>query len=495
MPDSLPHDAKSLWEKVYNSALSGSCKGDKECAAKSAWGALKSAGWKKQGDSWVKSSGAIAEFSMYFSKVGTNTKKWSMTASDTLLDLRDEAMSLELYKSFTENIEKDLPVPDPFAPIVTDSFWEGGMPYLSIAHFPALDGEGIPGDVHAVYVDGNQLKAKGVFNETPLGLATWKSILADKSGTSHYEDKTRVSIGFLDLSHKHGDFVFERKSLDDRCPMCEEGAGNKVYLKGYLVHLAMTRVPVNPRSEVEVDLSMTTRKEDAESIVGEELAETLAEKQKALIGKSDILVERADGDEPETPADTVSSDEPKVEEKQDEKVEEAPEPEPEKVDASLVSKDEYSLKDVMNAINELRSRPEKSVVERSFDALMEVMRSTMVEQITPDEKLQKIQPALNELATSIQEEVSKSTPAPEPAAINENDIQGLLSKAIQPVLEKMSLLETQVQQMASVPSEQRRVPQPRSINPIAVKSLTATKQRELTPMEKIARQSVGLNTD
>lgn len=241
---------------------------------------------------------------------------------------------------------------------------------------------------------------------------------------------------------------------------------------------------------------MTTRKEDAESIVGEELAETLAEKQKALIGKSDILVERAD-EEPETPADTVSSDEPKVEEKQDEKVEEVPEPEaePEKVDASLASKDEYSLKDVMNALNELRSRPEKSLVERSFDALMEVMRSTMVEQITPDEKLQKIQPALNELATSIQEEVNKSTPVPETEPINESDIQGLLSKAIQPVLEKMSLLETQVQQMAAVPSEQRRVPQPRSINPIAVKSLVATEQRKRTPMEQIADRSVGLNTD
>ena len=30
---SLPESGKKLWEKVYNEALKGSCKGDKECAA------------------------------------------------------------------------------------------------------------------------------------------------------------------------------------------------------------------------------------------------------------------------------------------------------------------------------------------------------------------------------------------------------------------------------------------------------------------------------
>lgn len=322
----LPASGKALFEKVYKSALSGSCKGDKECASKTAWSSVKGAGWSKVGEKWVKKSDVVAEFSMYFSKVGTNTKKWSMTASDTLLDLRDEAMSLELYKSFTENIEQEKSVPEPFSPLVTDSFWTGGMPYLSVAHYSALNGDAISGDVHAVYVDGNQLKAKGVFNETPLGQATWKSVLQDKSGTSKFEDKTRVSIGFLDLAHKHGDFVFQRESLDDRCPMCDEGAGNKVYLKGYLVHLAMTRKPVNPRSEVEVDLSMEklTRKEDAASIVGDELAEELSEKQKLSVTLSDVIVERADTpDEPkveevpveEVPAEdnTVSTDEPVAE--------------------------------------------------------------------------------------------------------------------------------------------------------------------------------------
>jgi hypothetical protein len=99
--------------------------------------------------------------------------------------------------------------------------------------------------------------------------------------------KIRISIGFLDLEHKHmvgkgktPDYTFTRKGLQDICPMCQEGIGNKVYTKGQLVHLALTRVPVNPRTNMEVAKAMTieTKKQDAESIVGKELSDTLEEK-------------------------------------------------------------------------------------------------------------------------------------------------------------------------------------------------------------------------
>ena len=70
----------------------------------------------------------------------------------------------------------------------------------------------------------------------------------------------------------------------DKCPLCTEGLKGKQYLGGLLIHLALTRVPANIRTDidVEVDKSMTTRKSDAASIVGEELANEIEEKAKLV---------------------------------------------------------------------------------------------------------------------------------------------------------------------------------------------------------------------
>ena len=64
----LPAAGKKVWEKVYDDALAGSCKGDKECAAKSAWSAVKGAGWKKKDGKWQKKSDSIVEMPMYITK-------------------------------------------------------------------------------------------------------------------------------------------------------------------------------------------------------------------------------------------------------------------------------------------------------------------------------------------------------------------------------------------------------------------------------------------
>jgi hypothetical protein len=130
--------------------------------------------------------------------------------------------------------------------------------------------------------------------DNPLGIACGKAIkqsLAD--GT---DDKVRISIAFLDWKHSHGNMVFERKSLSDICPACKDGVGDKTFLSGQLIHLAFTRVPVNRRTDVEVDLSMTikTQTDDAESIVGKELAEDLEAKKKSLVSQSEAVVIRSD---------------------------------------------------------------------------------------------------------------------------------------------------------------------------------------------------------
>ena len=54
---SLSGEGKALWERIYNKALKGSCNGDQECAARTAWAAIEKAGWYKGEDGkWHKKS-------------------------------------------------------------------------------------------------------------------------------------------------------------------------------------------------------------------------------------------------------------------------------------------------------------------------------------------------------------------------------------------------------------------------------------------------------
>jgi len=238
----------------------------------------------------------LAEFSFTIKKASldpeTGEMRWRADTSDTEIDSYGDKMSLSLYEDFLSRIEKSEAPPEEF----TSDYWSGGMPYLSISHYPDLNGAGVPGEVSDLYIDGSYLKAKGTFFDTPLGKKCWEAVKSDfKNGA---ENKVRISIAFLDLQHKHlsNDYVFER-SMDEEekygfCIECLKEMvsgeyGGLEYQKGSLIHLALTRVPVNKRTLMEVDKSMTTRKEDAESIV-EELAEDL-EEQAASINKALVI--------------------------------------------------------------------------------------------------------------------------------------------------------------------------------------------------------------
>lgn len=298
----LPKEGADLFEKVYNDELNGKCKGNKECAAKRAWGAVKNAGWHKVGDKWVKDS--IAWFSMTITKAvydkASGEMRWSSVASDTDEDSYGESMTIELFNDFINRAEENAPPPPNFC----SEGWCGGMPYMSVSHYPDMQGYGIAGDTRALYVDGNRLKANGVFRDTSIGRACFKAVCAnlyDKEKAD--QPKVRISIGFLDWAHRHGDSVFTRNSLTDVCKLCAEGVGNKKYARGQLIHLALTRVPVNQRTDIkpesEVEKAMaSTRKDDAASIVGDELAEELDERDKQMVGKSEALVEKAEEEEP-----------------------------------------------------------------------------------------------------------------------------------------------------------------------------------------------------
>src|SRR5688572_634737 len=248
----------------------------------------------------------IVEMSLRITKASYNKTenepmKWAAVDSDTDEDLYEERMSAELYKDFVYRIENNIPVPEAFEDVICEDDWCGGMPYLSIAHFKAgSNKKNVPGEPISVFIDGNRLKSKGILYNSDMGRKTFDALCDDlykkKSDPTH--KPVRISIAFLDLEHKHQsqtsqtEFTFVRERVGQICPLCAQGIGGKIYTKGQLIHLAMTRVPVNPRTEMSVERSMdeiTTKKQDAESIIGE-LASELEEKSIA----SDILVVRSD---------------------------------------------------------------------------------------------------------------------------------------------------------------------------------------------------------
>ena len=338
----LPDRAKRLWESVYQSSKKA---GDKtEVAARKAWASVKGAYRKGKDGKWVKKA-ELVEMSMYITKasITNDTMTWAAVNSDTYKDSYQERMSLELYKDFISHIRNEDEPPSEFKSAVCSDYWCGGMPYVSISHYPDLNGKAIPGEPLEIYIDGNQLKAKGILHNNPLGHAVWRSLKEDKN--KQPEDKIRISIGFLDMAHKHGESgnVFVRDSLYSICPECLQGIGEKIYVKGYLVHLALTRKPVNKRTEMvleekaEMAKKKITRKEDAASIVGEDLAEKLEVEQKATSQKSDVLIEMSETEEEtaELIAEVEAKTEEPVEEVAEEPVEETPEVE-EEVPAPVV---------------------------------------------------------------------------------------------------------------------------------------------------------------
>lgn len=267
---------------------------------------------------------SLQEMSMYITKATLHDgeMRWSATNSDTDWDLYGERMSLQLYKSMLSKIAANEPPPEAFFDMVTSDWWKGGMPYVSLAHYPDGNGKAVPGMPDKLYIDGQSLKAKGKMFDTPLGRAVWKSLKQNELDykTDPNTDRIRISIAFLDLAHKHGETgeVFKRNSLMDVCQECKKGIGEKIYLDGYLVHLALTTVPVNPRTIMEAEDVMarkakpTTKKEDALTILGGdeslvELVENSVLESKSELGEALVeMSETEDISEVEATIDEVA---------------------------------------------------------------------------------------------------------------------------------------------------------------------------------------------
>jgi len=237
----------------------------------------------------------------------TGEMRLRLVNSDTGEDIFGEKMSIELFEDFVRRSEGEMKVPAPFDEVINeDGYWEGGAPYLSIAHYKSGAGKNVPGEQENLYLDGDKLKSVDILYDNDLGKAVWKSVYNDLYVKEKaFENPVRVSIGFLDLEHKHTvkgeDTVFTRKTLDDKCELCVDGVKNKTYLKGHLVHKAFTRKPAHPRTDVEIEMKsdddIVTREEDAKSIIGDIELEKKSQVDEVLVVKDDEDVRDPESEE------------------------------------------------------------------------------------------------------------------------------------------------------------------------------------------------------
>lgn len=517
---SLEGEGKALWERIYNKALKGSCKGDKECAARTAWAAIKNAGWSKDGEGkWHKKT-VLSEFSLYISRASfdkaTQRMNWFAVASDTSEDHFKDNMTESLFDDFEKRIEtKELPPPK-----FRSEFWNGGNPYVSLSHYPDLEGKAVPGITDRVYKDGNRLKASGHFLDTPLGRACFRAICKDlypkEKSDSEVEPPVRISIAFLDYSHKHksNGYLFVRSEEEPVCMECvrehfEKSGEGLEFLKGHLIHLALTRVPANERTLIEpmeVDkMAINTRKDDALSIVGDEDEEVLnlvdeISEEASMVGKSELVIKSDEEDAPELVEEMEHGKDKKK--KMDDEEEDAMDKKKKETKKSVaeatkavVDAPNAGLAEVLSAIAELKSEiteiksaPAPVVAEveaHPLDAYISNFKSAYDEAIkvqgTADDKLATLQEPFNAFSQAIVEQVRSTIPS-EPVV--EAKSGASVEEVTQAVMQQIGPTLEEIKSMIS----RNAVPQGEQPQGVSVRDLVH--RRSLLPQNTVPQQTL-----
>lgn len=423
---------------------------------------------------------SIVEFSMAVTKANIDENgamRWRSVNSDIEKDYYGERMSKELFEDFLKHIKNNESIPDAFRGRICEDDWCGGMPYLSLAHYKSgKDKVNVPGEPQIIYLDGKALKSKGVLYDSPLGKSVFKSLQKDL--VEKREDKVRVSIGFLDLEHKHGDVTFTRKAVEDKCDLCKEGKGDKIYTKGHLVHLALTRKPANPRTDFEVEKSMTTKLEDAKSIVEDE--DVLKDLELKSQATEDVLVIKSD-----------KAEEPVVE-KVEAPVENTVVSQP--VEAVATQKVEPQVAQAIPVI-------EDSPLEKSLATIKDRVAVIKSQGLTGDNALQELQSTVDELGNVLR---SEFTPKPTPEQVaNQNleaTLRSLLSEMLPAALaQTVAPIQSELSELRALSlvkppvKREEAVPQPRSLNLVQKSAIEQiSKKVEMSQFDRIARASVGL---
>lgn len=434
---------------------------------------------------------SIAEMSLVITKASydksepdpNKKRRITMTNSDVSPDLYKEEMSLELFSEFTRHIENNDPIPAPFKDVLCEDAWCGGMPYLSIAHYHAgREAKNVPGMPESVYIDGKQLKSKAYLYDNPMGRKLFDALCADEEARKSKvadHDPVRVSIGFLDLEHTHEvngkSVTFTRTELGQKCALCADKVGGKIYKKGYLIHLAATRKPVNPRTEMgleEKSMDIITKQDDAASIVGEDLAKELEQKSLALTDESIVIKseESPVSDEIRTYLDTVKSE---------------------------------ILDEVKKSLSELQAKPVVEELKMEQEIKSEKVEEVVAPVVSPlDEKFNQLKSAIAtaksaaELQAAFNElgqEVEKSYVAPPPSA---GDIAAIVKSAVD---EAVTPLKVQIAQLSAAKGEvvarSNEHPVSRALNLKQADLVQKSNARPMTQIQRIARQSTGASVD
>lgn len=450
----------------------------------------------------------LAEFSMAITKatMKDGVMRFRSVNSDIDEDYYGERMSKELFQDFIAHIENNDPIPEPFKSVIAEPDWDGGMPYLSIAHYKSGEGrKNVPGEPSNVYLDGKALKSTGILYDTPLGRAVFKSLQKDL--VEKRDDKIRVSIGFLDTEHTHGDkYTFTRKSLTDKCPLCKEGVGDKIYKKGHLVHLALTRVPANPRTDVEVEKSMTTKREDAESIIeDEEVIKGLDLKSQA----EDVLVIKSDN-----PDDEQAEDKKKKKKDGKEEMDEmhkemsVAEPVVEPVAENTVFTEPAPVEAAVTQTPTPVYEP--TPVEQAFVNLKSKIVNIKSQGLTGDKALAELQSDFDKIGEVIKAEF---TPAPTPEEVAAKTLEttlrsllgemlpAALASTVAPIQSELESLKSELRaksltekSLDKFPKQEKIETVQRSLAPSVVqqKAIEQIAQKSISKIDLIARQSVGL---
>ena len=406
--------------------------------------------------------------------------RWFAQASSTEMDLDEQNTTEDLFNNFVAHILADEPPPEKFML----KKWSGGLPYLSISHFSS--DKAVAGYAEKVYRDGKFLKACGYFSNDELGVAAYKAV---SKSILPGEKPIRISISWLDWVHRHDLLgkTWDRRSQGTECQLCKEhGQKNISFIDGLIIHLALTRIPANPQTFiVEAEAKMSSnysqaQAADAESIVGAELAQTMAEAEmsKMAVGE-DVIVTKAEDPEPEEEKpDPETEDEDEEEKPQEEKAcGDKPAEEDEEEDEDEMGKIFHELRDL---VKEKTSDKETHI--QAVNTVYEKLAATMSEKLT--------------LLYTVPErtDVEKSAPAIDVEQLK-SQITADVTNALLPMLQELSLkLETLGDVNASkslrVPDrEPQGIPAP--INKQQQPSPVLL-QKNTSVIRRIAMKSVGL---
>lgn len=189
-------------------------------------------------------------------EMNKGSREWFTTASLTTPDSLDERTSLMLFQDWIARIKSGV-----------SERWLGEpmLPYLSVAHYPSLGGYGVAGMTEMMQVKKNaddvyEFVARGVWDDGKIGVAAYEAVLMDMDRLRKVQrgegvreiSPTRISAAWWDVEHQHGDYVFKRQSLTEKCPICQSGYKGKVYRKGQAEHWALTRIPIHKQTSIKV---------------------------------------------------------------------------------------------------------------------------------------------------------------------------------------------------------------------------------------------------